>query len=723
MPIFSGRKPHKSSAMQFVESSKGAMTTLFSHYYSFMYPGTDFLLKPVFVRGLSASLHLVLLLVMFISWLCKKFKVVNSEGPSQRLKETRCLYLKQTVICCLGVFLFSLVLCLLNYCWYRNGWSIEELVTLLDLALKTLAWGAVSVYLRTQLFNSGEPKYPCLLIVWWGLYLFTSCCGLVMDVLYRKHVNLPVHYFVSDVVSVVMGLFFCYVGLIGKNEGLGALKDPLLIVDSNASNEAESNKSKGGETVTPYSNAGFFSILTFSWMAPLISLGNKKTLDLEDVPQLAPGDSVVGAFANFRNKLDAECGTINGVTTTKLAKALISSAWKEILLTAFLEIMNTLASYVGPYLIYTFVQYLNGQRDFSQNEVYVLVSMFSAAKLVECLTQEHNSFRVQQIEIRIQSVLVTMIYNKEMTLSCQSKKVHTSGEIINLMAVDAQRIGNFSCFMHETWIVLVQVAIASSILYKNLGLASIAAYVAGILALLANFPLGSLQKKFQGKIMESKDRRMKATSEILSNMRILKFQGWDMKFLSKIMELRKTEAGWLKKFLYTSATSSFVFSGASTFVLVVTFGACMLMGIPLESGRILSALATFGVLQVSISNFPETISMIVQTKVSLDRIAFFLRLDDLQSDVIERLPRGSSDTTIEIIGGNFSWDLSSSNPTLKDINLEVKQGMRVAICGTIGSGKSSLLSCILGEVPKISGTVVWDKGLCCSVSLDTKRQD
>ena len=242
-------------------------------------------------------------------------------------------------------------------------------------------------------------------------------------------------------------------------------------------------------------------------------------------------------------------------------------------------------------------------------------------------------------------------------------------------------------------------------MYKNLGLASIAAYVAGILALLANFPLGSLQKKFQGKIMESKDRRMKATSEILSNMRILKFQGWDMKFLSKIMELRKTEAGWLKKFLYTSATSSFVFSGASTFVLVVTFGACMLMGIPLESGRILSALATFGVLQVSISNFPETISMIVQTKVSLDRIAFFLRLDDLQSDVIERLPRGSSDTTIEIIDGNFSWDLSSSNPTLKDINLEVKQGMRVAICGAIGSGKSSLLSCILGEVPKISGTV------------------
>ena len=205
--------------------------------------------------------------------------------------------------------------------------------------------------------------------------------------------------------------------------------------------------------------------------------------------------------------------------------------------------------------------------------------------------------------------------------------------------------------------------------------------------------------------MKAKDTRMKETSEVLRNMRILKLQGWEMKFLSKIIELRKTEAGWLRKFLYTSTITSFAFKVAPTVVSVVTFCTCMILGIPLDTGKILSALATFGILQQAIYKLPDTIAMMAQTKVSFDRISSFLRLDDLPSDIIERLPQGSSDISIEITEGNFSWDLSSENLTLQDISFQVSNGMRVAICGSVGSGKSSLISSILGEIPKISGTV------------------
>ncbi|XP_024158238.1 ABC transporter C family member 3 [Rosa chinensis] len=681
-----------------------------SAFFSFMYSGTDFLLKPIFIRGFSGSLHLLLLFVLLISWVWKKFKGGDGGGdPKEGFRKTEPLHFKPTLICCLGVSAVSVGFCLFNYfSWSRYGWSEEKLVTLFDLAIRTLSWGAVFVYLHTQFSNSGESKFPYLLRVWWGFYFSLSCYCFFVDIfLYQKHVSLPVQSLVSDAAFLISALFFIYVGFIGTKEGRDTLlEEPLLSGTTNSSigNTAESNKSKGVETVkTPYSNAGFFSILTFSWMSPLIAVGNKKTLNLEDVPGLDKVDSVVGSLPIFRNKLESECGTLSRVTTLHLVKALIVLAWREILWTALFALLSTMASYVGPYLIDTFVQYLYGRREF-RNEGYALVSAFLGAKVVECLCHRHWLFRGQQIGVRIRAVLVAMIYNKGLNLSCQSKQCHTSGEIINFMTVDAERVGEFTWYMHEPWTIILQVALALFILYKNLGLGAIATFVATVMVMLANVPFRKWQEKFQKKLMESKDGRMKATSEILRNMRILKLQAWEMKFLSKINDLRKIETEWLQKFLYTSAMTSFVFWAAPTFVSVVTFVACMLFfEIPLESGKILSVLATFRILQEPIYSLPQTISMIAQTKVSLERISSFLSLDELKPDVIENLPRGSSDTAIEIVDANFSWDISSPNPTLKDINLKISHGMRVAVCGTVGSGKSTLLSCILGEVPKISG--------------------
>jgi ABC-type multidrug transport system fused ATPase/permease subunit len=277
--------------------------------------------------------------------------------------------------------------------------------------------------------------------------------------------------------------------------------------------------------------------------------------------------------------------------------------------------------------------------------------------------------------------------------------------MINVVSLDAERVGDFNQFMHELWLLPVQIGLAMFILYSTLGLAAFAALFATVLTMLANLPLGRIQQNYQEKTMNAKDARMRAMSEILQNMRILKLQGWEMNFLAKIMELRKIEMNWIKKNVYTSAMLLSIFFGAPAFVAMITFGTCIALGIPLETGKVLSALATFRQLQNPIHGIPDTISAIIQTKVSLDRICSFLCLEELSSDAIIKLPKDSTDASILVTNGHFSWDTFSQVPTLRDLNFCIQQGMKVAICGTVGSGKSSLLSCILGEIPKLFGDV------------------
>ncbi|XP_076894915.1 ABC transporter C family member 3-like [Bidens hawaiensis] len=647
------------------------------------------------VHGLSALTQLGFLLLVFITYLCKKFTFKSSK----QMPNNGVLFYKQTLLSCVILVVVNLVMCFMNlFYWYRNGWVKENIIGFSDTLLRTLVWLFVSVYLHNHVSKSPESKYPFALRVWWFSSFLVFCICLVLDCLFYKQIHsLAPQFLMLDASSTVLGLFLCYVGFSVKNEGGTIARSdyqPLLV--------ARESK-RGGETITASATSNIFSLITFSWIQSLISVGYKKRLDLEDVPQLDSLNSANRSFSVLRSKLELDKTKSSQMTTFSLFKAVILTTWKDIIITGLLSLVSTLASYVGPFLIDTLVQYLNGHRDL--NEGFLQVSAFSVAKIVECLTQRHCDFKLQQAGINVRAALVSMIYHKGLTLSSHSKQGHSNGEIINFMAVDAERIGDFCKFIHTPWLVIVQVGLALTILYNILGISSLATFVATVLVMLSNLPLGKLQENFQEKLMKCKDKRMKTTSEILKNMRILKLYGWEMKFLSRINDIRNDEAHWLYTYLFTIAMTCCAFWVAPTFVAIATFGMCMLAGVPLDSGKVLSAVATFKNLQESVYNLPDTITMIVQAKVSLDRIASFLSLAKLDSGLVEVVPRGSCGTSVEIIDGNFSWDATSCNPTLIDVNFRVFDGMKVAVCGPVGSGKSSLLSCILGEVPKLSGKV------------------
>ncbi|XP_058074516.1 ABC transporter C family member 3-like isoform X2 [Magnolia sinica] len=687
--------------MDVLYGARNGMSMFLLQPYVPMHTSSSFLLQPNFLHGFSFSSHLVFVLVLSITWAIKRSKMDGHQHSKERLKNSNFLYYKPTLFSSLCLSLFYLILCIFNCSvWNGHCWSHEKLPTQLDLVLRTFVWFVISMYLHVEFYRSKEKKFPMFLRVWWNLYFFMCCSFIIIDLVFcRKLRILPTHLWVLDFGSVLIGSFLCYAGFFGKRdeEETPLLEEPLL--------NGGACKKSAEDDASPYSNASFLSILTFSWAGHIISAGNKKTLDLGDVPLLADDDRVNGVFSVFRDKLEWDSRNCHsdGIGTLKLSKALFLSVWKEVLWSCFFSLLYTFTSYVGPYLIDAFVQHLDGYQEF-QHEGYVLVSAFIAAKLVECLAQRHWFFRIQRAGMRGRAALVAMIFHKGLLLSSQSRQGNSCGEIINLISVDAEMVGEFSWYMIDLWLVPTQVGLALLILYKNLGPTSLVALVASIAVMLANIPFGKLEERFQTKMMEAKDMRMKSMSEIMRNMRTLKLQGWEMRFLSRILELRKVETAWLKKKAFASAVATFLYYGAPTFMSVAAFGACLSLGVPLTPGRILSAVAAFRILQEPIYNLPDTISVLAQTKVSLDRIASFLRLNELPPVAVEKLPE-ASEVAIKINNGCFSWDLSTENPTLKDLNFQVLHGMRVAVCGAVGSGKSSLLSCILGEVPKISGTI------------------
>ncbi|VFQ68687.1 unnamed protein product [Cuscuta campestris] len=645
--------------------------TLSSQTYSLSHVGDQLLFDPAFLRCISCSLHFLLLLLVFSIWVFKKFINTNSYRKEHDHMKARLHCYMPTIFSCMSISLFNLVLCLLTeFYWYANGWSEEKMLTFSDFLVRAVSWSVISAVLHTQFLNSAGNKYHLILRV-----------------------------------STVLGVFFCCVGFWGKKEGVGDLSDPLLNANSCINGGKEKSPS-GYETVTPYINATILSTFTYSWLNPLISLVKKRSLNLADIPQLSGFDTIRSIFPVFRKQLMKFCGEVGSkLTTCMLVKALIFTVWKDIVLSAVYLLFGKLPSYAGAYLIDDLVQFLSGKRD-HKNEGYLLVTVFFIAKVVEALAETQYYFKVRQAGLRLRAALVAKVYNKGLRLSCQSKQNHTSGEIINVMSVDAERIAESCRYIHDPWIILVQVGLAMFILHRNLGVvASVVALISTIAVMLTNIPFRKVLEKSQERLMRSKDHRMKATSEVLRNMRILKLQAWEMKFLSKIFELRNTEVGWLRKYEYISVLTTLVFWVAPTVVSVATFAAAVLMGIRLESGKVLSSLATFTILKEPIYRIPDTISKIAQFRVSLDRIASFLSLDEVQPNATEKLPRCSSDASIDIVKGNFSWNELVSTPLLKDIDLRVSHGMKVAICGGVASGKSSLLSCILGDMPKVSGSV------------------
>ncbi|KAK9941108.1 hypothetical protein M0R45_017735 [Rubus argutus] len=284
---------------------------------------------------------------------------------------------------------------------------------------------------------------------------------------------------------------------------------------------------------------------------------------------------------------------------------------------------------------------------------------------------------------------------------------HSPGEIVNYVTVDAYRIGEFPFWFHQIWSTNLQLCLSLLIIYFAVGEAALAALTVLILTVVASSPLAKLQHRYQTKFMIAQNKRLKAITEALSNMKILKLYSWETNFKRVIEGFRAEELKWITKVLLQKGYCNALFWTSPVLAAAVTFWTCYFLGFTLSSSNVFTFLATLRILQEPIRLIPDVFGAFIEAKVSFSRIVKFLDAPELENRHTRKVSRGKEvhEHSIFIRASEISWDTNATKVALRDINLEAKPGEKVAICGEVGSGKSTLLAAILGEVPRINGIV------------------
>lgn len=303
-----------------------------------------------------------------------------------------------------------------------------------------------------------------------------------------------------------------------------------------------------------------------------------------------------------------------------------------------------------------------------------------------------------------------MIYVKSLRLSNEGKAAKSTGDIVNYMAVDTQRLQDLTQYGQQLWSAPFQIVLCMASLYQLVGSPMLAGVGIMILSIPLNGLIARIMKSLQKKQMTNKDSRTRLMTEILSNMRSIKLFAWGQAFMKKLSYVRNDlELNTLRKIGGASAVANFTWATVPIAVSTSTFAVFVLTkDTPLTTDLVFPCLTLFNLLNFPLAILPMVITSIVEATVAVGRLTGFLAAEELQPDAVSRREPASKkgDESIRVRDATFTWDRNDSRRCLENIDFAARKGELVSVVGRVGAGKSSLLEAILGDIWKIHGEVV-----------------
>ncbi|XP_077150158.1 multidrug resistance-associated protein 1-like [Ranitomeya variabilis] len=462
-----------------------------------------------------------------------------------------------------------------------------------------------------------------------------------------------------------------------------------------------------GQGENPEYRVSFFSRVTYSWYNRIIKLGYRKPLEREDLVELNGDDSsysVIPAFeGNWRKEVVKQDRKGSGSKKASLVLALWHTFKSSLIQVALMKVVADVLAFTSPQILKSMIVFCEHPAEGVRTGYLLALALFIVTILQTLILQLYQRFNMLTAA-KIKTAITGTIYKKSLNLASSTRRKFTTGEVVNLMSSDAQQLMDLTVNLNLLWSAPFQILLAIVFLWQELG----ASVLAGVAVLLLVIPLNAYiaakVKQLKKSHLKSKDQRIKLLNEILHGIKILKLYAWEPSYQRKVVDIREREMEVLKSSGYLTTFSMLTLTCIPFLVSIATFGVYFLIDEAniLTASKVFTTISLFNILRLPLFDLPTVISLVVQTRVSLNRLQHFLCGEELAPENVETNYKGNH--AVGFLGASFQWETNGAS-VLKDLHIKIPEGSLIAVVGQVGSGKSSFLSAILGEMNKLEGSV------------------
>lgn len=413
-----------------------------------------------------------------------------------------------------------------------------------------------------------------------------------------------------------------------------------------------------------------------------------------------------------------------------------------------LKLVADAAGFAGPILLNYLIKYIEDDT-IDQRLGYAYAAALPGAALVSALCTAQFNWYMALVALQMRGALVCAVLQKTLgATSVQLEQRFTVGEITNFMSTDTDRIVNSCPSFHALWSIPLQLVITLLLLYQQVGLSFLAGVAFSVLLIPINKVVANKIGSLSTDMMRYKDERVSLLADVLSGIRSIKVHVWEEYFINRVTEARDKELKYLRGRKYLDAVCVVLWATTPVLVAALTLGVHALRGLALDAPTVFTTVALINMLIAPLNAFPWVLNGLMEAWVSIKRIQTLLDLPDVDTEsYYDRLNRNhDEDKMIIFKNATFSWahavkrkkapkkskknkgkskknlsrgniqrgDSTSSSEgrtapdepfALRDITVSIGRNELVGVTGAVGSGKSSLLRAIIGDMVKKSGAL------------------